>query len=61
MIIIENAASTHTASKQWHHVPPEKMLRLRFGAGYVIQKYKSTNNCLKRTSTITMKNGRFLL
>jgi len=28
MIIIENAVSMHTASKQWHRAPPEKMLHL---------------------------------
>jgi len=44
-IIIENAESMHTASKQWHHASLKRCFVLQFGAGYVqrvIQQYEPT-------------------
>jgi len=60
MIIIENVVSMHTASKQWHRAPPEKMLRLMLQCWLCSTRYTAVwiNNCLKRTSAIkvaTMK------
>jgi len=57
MIINENAESTHTASKQWHHAPPE---RLVLWSWLCSTRYTAVqiNYCLKRTSAIkvaTMK------
>jgi len=64
MIIIENAVSTHTASKQWHHSPPEKMLRLTFrhwlcSTHYTAVWINEKNLC--NQSSLYENYGRFLL